>query len=94
MEMRTPTLIHDCPNCGGHDIPIEDASTRELFELADGMRHWWNDDNPEADQLEAYDALAMGSTPEHDKYVGDLEAIVAVLYDRFEDGEIIGGQLG
>jgi hypothetical protein len=76
-------------------MPWENASTRELFETADGMRHWWNDDNPEEDQEIAYATLRFsGRTRAHDVYVADLEAIVAELYQRYERGEIIGGQLG
>ena len=74
-------------------MTIEGMSTRDVFELADGMRHWWNDDNPEPEQQAAYTALANGDTSQHERYVSDLEGCVAELYERFERGEIIGGQL-
>ena len=73
---------------------------RELYELADGMRHWWNDDNAEDEQVEAYEALQVfgqvvndleGLDPptvkwieKWEKYVMDLEACVAEMYCRFE----------
>jgi hypothetical protein len=73
---------------------MENRSTRDLFETADGMRHWWNDDNPESEQRIQYETLSMhGRSVAHDVYVADLEAIVAELYQRYERGEIIGGQL-
>ena len=57
---------------------------RELYEFADGMRHWWNDDNPDEDQRKEYDLLRYGSTATHDRYVLDLEACVAEMYQRWE----------
>jgi len=86
--MTTRTVIHDCPNCGGHEEQAELVTMmmteRELLELADGMRHWWNDDNPDGEQLQAYNMVAKGHRGKHDKYVADLEDIVAELYERYE----------
>lgn len=83
---------------------VEEMSTRMLFELADGMRHWWNDDNPEQEQLEHYSAVAgLGelvdfvSTQDEEahariqtfeQYIVDLEAIVGELYRRYETSRI------
>jgi hypothetical protein len=77
-------------------VPVDEESTRTLFEVADGMRHWWNDDNPDDEQQAAYDDLRLGAEPssrdQHDKYVADLEDIVAELYSRFENGILYGGE--
>jgi len=67
------------------ETPIEDRPTRDIFELADGMRHWWNDDNADHEQRDAYELLRLrGHSQDHDRYVADLEECVRVLYDRYE----------
>lgn len=62
-----------------------EMSDRELYEMADGMRHYWNDDNPEKEQMIDYRMLAMGVRIRHDRYVADLEACVAEMYRRYEE---------
>jgi len=62
-----------------------EMSDRDLYELADGIRHWWNDDNPEAEQVREYRILANGGRARHDRYVADLEACVAEMYRRYEE---------
>ena len=85
-------------------LDTDTMSTRELFELADGMRHWWNDDNPGTEQHMAYVALGvLGEIVEvtgrldeahheriksFEKYISDLEECVFALYQRYENGLI------
>lgn len=85
-------------------LDTDTMSTREVFELADGMRHWWNDDNPDERQHEHYVALGVlgeivavtGRLDEDhleriqtfERYISDLEECVHALYQRYEQGDI------
>lgn len=73
-----------------------DLTDSQLIETADGMRFWWNDDNPDAEQQETYRLLtkAMNGignlTPEGaafaqwEQYVMQLEEYVAEMAQRAE----------